>query len=296
MLSRLKGIITALVTPFHDNGEVNYEELSRMIDFQIAANVNAVVFGGTTGEGMLIENIDNFYEKAINLVNKRILCGVSIFGLRKSEIINKINLYNSLNCDFYLIYTPYYLFTSKDGVIEYFKLINELVNKPFILYYNPVRTGQLISYSVWDYLLKLDKLIGIKDASKDAYTFNYLLKNKKEKLYFSGCDDAYLKDRILGSDGIVSTLSNAYPSNFVYIEENIKNGNYKNAKERYDLLYDLIKISTVEPNPICIKYILEEKGFMTNNLLFPLKRISLINQKKVKLIMEGVKDENFNSR
>ena len=179
---KLGGIITALLTPFNEMDEVDYDKLKQLIEFQISSGVKSIILGSTTGEGMLIEDLFGYYKKAIEIVDDRLTIGVTLFGNTKSDLLNKIHKINTLSCQFVLVNTPIYLSTSGNGLVEYFNLIGNNLNKPFIIYYNPLRSGQYITNTTWDKLFKINNLLGVKDASNDSFTTNYLIKNKNDLL------------------------------------------------------------------------------------------------------------------
>ena len=285
----IKGIITALITPFNEDGSVNYVKISELIQEQIINDIQTIVIGGTTGEGMLIDDIIDFYQRTLEIINGRINVGVTLFEYRKQELLKKIDDINNLNCDFVLVNTPYYLTTSNNGIVEYYNLIDEHLEKPYIIYYNPVRSGQVIINSVWEKLFKLKNIIGIKDASNDCFISNYLIKNKKHLIYFIGNDINYFNSRILGSDGIISSMSNLIPDVFIQIENFINKNDYKQAKELYLKYYELLKLINVEPNPIGLKFLMNEKGLDVGEPKFPLIKLSFNQQIKLKQIYEGVK-------
>jgi len=285
----IKGIITALVTPFNEDGTVNYDKLNELIQDQVSNNIETIIIGGTTGEGMLIDNISEFYNKTIEIVDNRLTVGVTLFEYKKQELLHLIQNINKLSCDFVLVNTPYYLSTSGSGILEYYSLIDQHLNKPYIIYYNPIRSGQYIMNSTWDKLFKLNNLIGIKDASNDCFTSNYIIKNKKNLLYFTGNDTNYFNNRILGSDGLISSAANLLPEVFTKIEYLINKSDFKQAKELYFKYYDLLKNINVEPNPIGLKYLMNEKGLNVGDPKFPLTKLSFNQQIKLKTIYEGVK-------
>ena len=292
---KLGGIITALLTPFNEMDEVDYDKLKQLIEFQISSGVKSIILGSTTGEGMLIEDLFGYYKKAIEIVDDRLTIGVTLFGNTKSDLLNKIHKINTLSCQFVLVNTPIYLSTSGNGLVEYFNLIGNNLNKPFIIYYNPLRSGQYITNTTWDKLFKINNLLGVKDASNDSFTTNYLIKNKNDLLYLSGNDINYFNNRILGSDGVISSISNLIPEVLLEIDDLIVTSNYKLAKELYLKYYDLIKNINVEPNPIGLKYLMNEKGLLIGNPKFPLVKLSFNQQLRLKNIYEGVKNEDISN-
>ena len=162
------GVYTAMITPFKEDGNVDYKKLEELIEFQIEKGITGLVFGGTTGEGMLIKDILTYYKKIISLVKNRVKVILTVFDFNKDLLTDKIRVLNKLKFDAYLINTPYYLNTSQKGIIEYYRYIDSIINKPFILYYNPGRSNQFITLKTWEYIMKLKKFIGVKDASLNS--------------------------------------------------------------------------------------------------------------------------------
>ena len=91
----VKGVITALVTPFNDNGTIDYDALYKLIDLQIDAGIDGIILGGTTGEGMLIEELDEFYQQALEFINGKVKVGITLFSKTKKELTEKINKYKN---------------------------------------------------------------------------------------------------------------------------------------------------------------------------------------------------------
>ena len=88
----IKGIITALVTPFNEDGTVNYDKLNELIQDQVSNNIETIIIGGTTGEGMLIDNISEFYNKTIEIVDNRLTVGVTLFEYKRQELLQMIQI------------------------------------------------------------------------------------------------------------------------------------------------------------------------------------------------------------
>ena len=290
----LNGVYTALITPFYEDGSINYQKLEELIEFQIEKGISGLVFGGTTGEGMLINDLLTYYKTAISLVRNRVKVLLTIFEFGKNELTNIINQLNQLNFDGYLINTPYYLNTSQNGIIKYYEYIDSIVNKPFIVYYNPSRSNQFITLKTWSYIIELNNFIGVKDASLNS-AYNVKLMNLlKHKFYFTGNDSMYYQHLLTGSNGIISSLSNAIPDVFVKIYFLYKNEEYLLSSKIYKKYSSLISIINVEPNPIGIKYFMNILGFNVGKPLFPLIEYSTLYQNKLKDIYKELKNENIN--
>ena len=288
------GVYTALITPFDTDGTVNYQKLTELIEYQLDKGITGLVLGGTTGEGMLIDDLLTYYKTALKVVNNRVKVFLTIFDLDKNTLTNKINYLNELNFDGYLINTPYYLYTSQNGIIKYYEYIDSIVSKPFIVYYNPGRSNQFITLKSWNYILKLKKFMGVKDASlNNGYNIK-LMNLMKHHLYFTGNDSMYYQHLTLESNGIISSLSNALPEMFVKMYFLAKNKEYLLSSKIYKKYSTLISTINVEPNPIGIKYFMNLLGFNVGKPKFPLVEYSLIYQIKLKAIHKELLNENTN--
>ena len=165
----LKGIYTALITPYKENKKINYEKFIELIEEQISKGVDGLVILGTTGEASSLTNKEknDLVDLAILVINKRVKLIVGCSSSNTLEASKFALKLSKKKIDYLLVLTPYYLKTNNDGVIKHF---NEIANKskvPIIMYHVPSRTGQYIDKCVIKELSKHKNIIGIKEASGD---------------------------------------------------------------------------------------------------------------------------------
>lgn len=288
------GVYTALITPFDQENNVDFQKLEELIDFQINKGVTGIVFGGTTGEGMLINDLYSFYNKVIELVKKRVKVFLTIFDFNKTTVTDLISELNKLDFDGYLINTPYYLNTNQEGIKNYYEYFDSIVNKSFIIYYNPLRSNQYITLNTWKSLLNLKWFIGVKDASMNLTYNNNLMDLMKNHFYFTGNDSLYYLHLTYGSSGIISSLSNALPDVFVKMYFLYKNKEYDIVAKMFSKYTKLINVINLEPNPIGLKFFMNHLGFNVGNPLFPLELFSKNSQIKLKSVYKELQNENIN--
>ena len=280
-MNKLEGIYTALVTPIYPLGNINYDVLDYLIEEQISNLVSGIVFGGTTGEGMLIDNIEMYYQHSIKIVEERTKVILTLTKVKKFEIEKQIEFLNRLNYDYLLVPTPAYLTTSQDGVYKYYEYISMLSNKPIIIYYNPTRSNQYITEACFKKLFLLDNVIGIKDASSSMITYKEIMQVINNKSYLLGNDDLYLKGLLLGINGIISTITNVFPSLMLEIKEYMSYGEVEKAKILFNKFMILFNVLKEEPSPIGLKYLLSCKGYNVGDPMFPLVRVSDVTKERI---------------
>lgn len=278
-------LITALVTPFKKNNEIDEEELKLLIKDIEKQGSEGVVVGGTTGEGTSL-SIDELI-KIIEIVNgvssMEVIINVGTNSTYKTiELINKVKQYKH---NAFMIIVPYYNKPTQRGIYEHFKYIADTFrNEKFILYNVPGRTIVKLETNT---LLKLidecSNIIGLKHASNDFE----LVKKIKEKypsfLIYSG-DDKYTLDMLrLGADGVISVLSHIFGKDIKELIDDYYNGVENEETDKY--IKELSDILFCETNPIPIKYALSRKGYNSMNLRLPLVELSKDKHQDIDIII-----------
>jgi len=282
----LRGTGVALVTPFNQKQEVDFDALGRVIDFVLHGGVEYLVVLGTTGEAPTLENsekidiINYTYEKTVNTVP----VVVGIGGNNTREILNEVESYPLQKAAAILSTSPYYNRPSQQGIFEHYKLISEAAPKPLILYNIPARTGSNITAETTIRIAnECDNILGIKEASGNVGQCLHILKNRpKEFLVTSGDDQLALPLIAAGMDGVISVAANCFPKEFSEMVRLSLQNDLKSAKgllykllEGFDLLFE-------ENNPAGVKAFLTEMGLIENSLRLPLVPLSDIVHQKLK--------------
>lgn len=282
------GCGTALATPFTNNG-VNFEELQKLIEFQIENNVQSLIICGTTGEASTMteeEKIDTI-KYAINCANKRVPIIVGTGSNNTKKAIEMSKKAEELGADALLIVTPYYNKTTQPGLIAHYKAIANEVNIPIILYNVPGRTGLNIQPTTCLELSKIDNIIAIKEASGNLSQVAEIASLCEDNLHiYSGNDDQILPVLSLGGKGVISVLSNIEPKYVNDMINNYFNGDTLTATKMQLEAIPLIKALFSEVNPIPVKAALNMMGYNFGSPRLPLVEMSEENKKVLKKVLK----------
>lgn len=266
------GAAVAIVTPFNENG-INFEELKRLIDFNIDNGTDAIVIAGTTGESSTMS--DEEHKEAIRFtveyVNKRIPV-IAGTGSNDTAYAVELSKYaESVGVDGILVVTPYYNKATQSGLVKHFTYIADRVNVPMILYNVPSRTGVNILPETYVELAKHPRIVAAKEASGDLSQVAKIKALCGDNLdIYSGNDDQIVPILSLGGKGVISVLSNVMPKEAheicsLYFEGKIE----ESAKMQTEYL-ELINNLFIEVNPIPVKTALGLMGYNVGNLRMPL--------------------------
>lgn len=292
-MTLFQGAGVALVTPFREDKSVNYEELTRLIEFQIANSTDAIIVAGTTGEPstMTEEERLSVIAHTVKVVNGRIPVIAGSGGNCTEEVIVCSKKCEMLGVDGLLVVTPYYNKCTQNGLYAHYKMIAEAVHLPIIMYNVPSRTGVNILPSTAARLGKeVENIVAIKEASGDIVQVADLIRQAEGSLVvYSGNDDQIVPILSLGGSGVISVLSNIAPKDthdmvMAYLE-----GNTKRAAELQLEYLDVVHALFSETNPIPVKKALEYLGFETKVLRMPLTEMEEAHAVKLKDAMEAKK-------
>lgn len=284
----MKGLYTAIITPFDDELNIDYESLEKLIEFQIKHRVNGIVLFGTTGEASTIEE-DEFF-KTLSFIQKYsdkidIVIGTGTNNTKKT--IEKTKKCMDMGFDKFLIVSPYYNKPNSKGLYEHFKAILSL-NAKVIIYEIPSRTGISIPLEVIKSLKEefSENFIALKFSNSDLDLLSRIILEVKDINVLSGDDNLTLPMISLGASGVISVLSNVFPSEIMELVYSALEGNLQKAREVHYKLYKLFKLAFIETNPIPIKYIAYRKNIIkTPRLRLPLSELSENNKKLIDSIL-----------
>ena len=283
-----EGVGTAIVTPFDEDNNINFDRFGELISFQINNGIDAIIVAGTTGEPATLGAYEyrDLVENAIINVGGRIPVIVGVGSNNTKEAIEKTRLASNLGADGILVVTPYYNKTSQLGLIKHYEAICGCTKLPAILYNVPSRTGMTVEIDTYEHLAKIPNLIGIKEASGNiSYITKILAKYSKRFDVYSGNDDIIVPVMSLGGKGVISVASNIIPDVIFDIFEFCYEGNYIESS-RLQLMYlDLINALFSEVNPIPIKSALKLIGFDCGSPRPPLWDLSYEKLNQLRTIM-----------
>ncbi len=281
------GAAVALVTPFHADGSVNYEELARLIDFQIENGTDALVIAGTTGESSTLseqEHID-VIRFAVEHTNHRVPVIAGTGSNATATAIMLSQEAEQAGADALLLVTPYYNKTSQRGLYVHYKAIADSVKLPIILYNVPSRTGLGIDVETAAKLAEIDNIVAMKDAVGNiTYTANLIERCGDKLTVYSGNDDQIVPMMSLGAKGVISVLSNVAPQETHDMTAAALAGDYKTAAALQLKYLKLVHALFIETNPIPVKEAVNQMGFAAGACRLPL--YDMADETKAVLVAE----------
>lgn len=291
-MSIFTGAGVALVTPFKENGEVNFEKLEELIDFQINNGTDAIIICGTTGEASTMTHEEHLecIKVCAEYVNKRVPVIAGTGSNCTETAIYLSQEAQKYGADGLLVVTPYYNKATQKGLIAHFEAVAHSVDLPIVMYNVPGRTGCNIQPQTAATLAKtVDNIVAIKEASDNISQVAQLMYLSEGALdVYSGCDDQIVPILSLGGKGVISVLSNVAPQETHDIVATYLEGNVKESA-RLQLKYlDLIKALFCEVNPIPAKEALNLMGFEVGPLRMPLTPMESANLQRLKESMIAV--------
>ena len=261
--SVFSGIGTALVTPFKD-GALDLLSLGRLIDLQIAAGVDALIIGGTTGEAATLSDAERYglFEFAKERVGGRckLVLGTGTNDTRVAKMHTKRA--EEIGCDGLLLVTPYYNKGTEEGVTRHYLEIASSTSLPIILYNVPQRTGVNLGSGVLDRLAMEENVVAIKEASDSADRLVELSKYGSDLRLYAGNDSQLYTVLSLGGLGVISVASNAVPRAMGKIYAAFTAGLYGDSLKTQLALLPLIRALFAETNPSPVKALMAELGLI----------------------------------
>lgn len=277
-----KGAGVAMITPFHEDKSVNYEELGRMLEAQVQGHTDAIIVCGTTGEPvtMSMEERTEVIRFTVEKIAHRIPV-IAGTGANCTQTAVELSVKaQELGVDGLLVVTPFYNKATQEGLIEHYKMIAQSVDLPIIMYNVPSRTGcNILPETAARLADEVENIVGIKEASGDISQIAKLAACVKGKLdIYSGNDDQVIPILSLGGIGVISVLSNVVPQDAHDMVIEYLNGNTKKALELQLKYLDLIHALFCEVNPIPVKWAANRMGYQAGGLRLPLTELSAAHQ------------------
>lgn len=287
------GVATALITPFDENG-VNYEQFAKIIEWQIASGINALVACGTTGESSTMTDDEHrdVIAFAAKQINGRVPLIAGTGSNDTSYALDLVKCAGEAGADAMLIVTPYYNKATQKGLIKMFTQLADASTKPVILYNVPSRTGVNIEPTTYEALADHENIVAIKEANGNISKIVETAARCRGKLdIYSGNDDQIVPILSMGGKGVISVLSNIMPAETVAICDKFFSGDIAGAAELQCRYQPLINALFSEVNPIPVKAAMSRMGFCENRLRLPLTEMdATLEQKMLELMRaEGLK-------
>ncbi|MBA2367936.1 MAG: 4-hydroxy-tetrahydrodipicolinate synthase [Candidatus Protochlamydia sp.] len=293
----LKGLYTALITPFKSNGDLDENGLRELLHAQLAHEVDGIVVLGTTGEAPTLSQMEK--TKVIQIAREEIqgkcLLIVGTGSYSTQQTIEQTRLAEEMGADAALIVTPYYNKPTQEGLFRHFESICSATSLPVCLYNIQGRTGQNLQTDTLERLMAFDSIIGIKEGSGNISQIGEVIEMvQKTKNDFSvlSADDALTLPLIaLGGQGIISVMSNLIPGPMKALTMAAINGNFEYAREWHYRLIPLFKAAFIETNPIPIKAAMSLFGLPAGPCRLPLCELQARNHETLSELINQLPKE-----
>jgi 4-hydroxy-tetrahydrodipicolinate synthase len=278
-----RGVGTALITPMTKEG-IDYPALERLLEWQIAMGVNAIISCGTTGEGSTLT--DEEHREVLRFTVQKVAGRIPVIaGTGSNDTAYAIDLTKfacEIGADGMLVVSPYYNKATQKGLIQSFTAIADASTKPIILYNVPSRTGCNILPATASVLADHPMICGMKEASGNISQIAELAALTRGRMdIYSGNDDQIVPVLALGGVGVISVLSNPMPKETVEICERFFKGDVAgSAKLQLDLL-PVINALFCEVNPIPVKAAMTAMGYCEGHIRLPLTPMESANEAKL---------------
>ncbi len=282
--TRLKGSITALVTPMTQTGEVDYPALEKLIDWQIQEGTDALVAVGTTGEAatLSMEEHCKVIEFFVQKVAGRVPVIAGTGANNTAEAIELTSFAKKVGADCALLVVPYYNKPTQEGIYQHYKAIAEAVDMPQMLYNVPGRTVVDMTQETVERLMTIENIVAIKDATGDLARGEKLINAVKDHLVVLSGDDATAIDLVrLGAKGNISVTSNVAPKAMSQIFKLALVGDFDTANQLNDTIKHLHQDLFCESSPQPAKYALYKMGKIDTGIRLPLVWLSKANQARM---------------
>ena len=282
------GAAVAIITPFKEDGTVDFESFGKIIEDQIAGSTDAIVVCGTTGESAAMPDAEHL--EVVDYCVKKVAGRVPVIaGTGSNDTKHGIELSKkaeALGVDALLLVTPYYNKTTQKGLIKHYTMIAEAVNIPIILYNVPSRTGLNITPETAKELSKVDNIVAIKEASGNISQVAKIAQLCGDDLIiYSGNDDQIVPLLALGGKGVISVLSNVAPKQTHDMVASYLEGDTATALKLQLEALELVDALFIEVNPIPVKTAMNMLGYNAGGLRMPLCEMGEANKEVLRKAM-----------
>jgi 4-hydroxy-tetrahydrodipicolinate synthase len=294
MVDWLKGVFTAIITPFTANDEVDYGALRKLIDYNLEGGVAGIVPCGTTGESPTL-NLDEHHkviEETIKYVNGKAKVIAGTGSNCTKEAIDLSKEAEKSGVDALLLVNPYYNKPTQEGLYRHFKSIADSVKIPCIVYNIKGRTGVNVETETLMRLIKdCANINAVKEASGDLEQIKEVIKKSPTSFsVLSGDDNITLEIIKAGGQGVISVASNLIPKKMSKMVSLALDGKIEEAEKINAELEKLFLVEFIETNPIPIKYMVSKKGFGIEKYRLPLCEMNSEHKKEVDEVYANLKE------
>ena len=290
-MSNLNGLGVALVTPFNEDLSIDFDSLTKLVEYNIANGTDFLVVLGTTAETATLSKAEQaqVIEHIVKVNNKRLPLVLGIGGNNTLDVKEQIESTDLSDFEGVLSVSPYYNKPNQEGIYQHYKMLAS-TGKNIIIYNVPGRTGQNIEAATTLRLAKnFPNLFMIKEASPNISQYFDILRKKPTGFSLvSGDDEFTLPVTLAGGDGVISVIGQAYPKLFSDMIKLAKESKVKEAYAIHNQLVEIIRLIFAEGNPCGVKTVLAEMGIIKNHLRLPLIKASENLQDRIKAEMKNL--------
>ena len=291
---KFTGTGIAIVTPFHEDGKVDWASFGQLIEFWIKGKIEYLVVLGTTGESATVHGIEK--QEVFSFVAKQVAGRVplvaGIGGNDTQEVIEAFKKFDLSGYDAILSVSPYYNKPNQEGIFQHYKALDAATPLPIIMYNVPGRTGMNVTADTQLRIANECKnIFATKEASGNFDQLNQLLKYKPANfMVISGDDPITLPMIALGAEGVISVVGNAYPYEFSEMVRLCLKGDYDKAKLLHFKYTDIIASMFTEGSPSGVKAYLAEMGLCKNTFRLPVCKVSEKHLGRIRELMKFVEN------
>lgn len=280
-----KGLGIALITPFKSDSTVDYEALTRLVEYQIENGADFFCILATTGETPCLnkEEKEKIKQLVIDVNQGKLPILMGCGGNNTAAVVEELKTTDWSGIDGVLSVCPYYNKPSQEGLYQHFKAIAQASPLPVVLYNVPGRTGINLKAETTVRLAKdCENIVAIKEASGSLEQVDEIIKNKPARFDVISGDDALTFPMIAsGAAGVISVIGNALPKEFSRMIRYEFRGEYEPARKIHHRFTELYSLLFVDGNPAGVKALLHEMGMIENELRLPLVPTRITTMQKI---------------
>lgn len=287
--SMFRGVFTALITPFKDDGSLDLEQLRFLIEFMAANGISGIVPCGTTGESATLTHHEHrdVIKASVDAAPSKLAVIAGTGSNNTEEAVELTRFAKDVGADASLQITPYYNKPNRRGILKHFNAIAEASDLPIILYNIQSRTGLNLTPDLILELSKDERIIGIKEASGNISQVSKIIELTRDDgfLIFAGDDSSTIPIIALGGVGVVSVAANIIPQRMASLTAEALSGNFDRARDLHYELAPLFDALFLETNPIPVKKAAELMKLSNGTIRLPLAELDKENEARLREVL-----------
>ncbi|WP_096269835.1 4-hydroxy-tetrahydrodipicolinate synthase [Paucisalibacillus globulus] len=285
-------ILTAMITPFDENGEINFDETTKLVNYLLENGTEGLVVAGTTGESPTLTTKEKIalFSHVVKIVDKRVPVIAGTGGNNTKSTIELTKEAENCGVDAIMLVAPYYNKPNQRGLYEHFKVVANETSLPVMLYNIPGRSVVKLTAETIIALSKIDNIVSVKEASGDLDQAAIIIENTNDDFsVYSGDDGLTLPMMAIGGDGIVSVASHVIGNEMQEMIKAYEEGNTNRAASIHRKLLPIMNGLFEAPSPTPVKAALVFKGINPGGVRLPLVPLTEVENNNIKLLLEGLK-------